>query len=63
MATREDYRVLHSNVYFDLHDLLENAKSEEDFRTGLKKLKVKLAAAMSDKDLEWIEKNIQSLKL
>ena len=60
MATKEDYRVLHSNVYFDISDLLENAKTEEDLRQGLLKLKRKLTAAMSEKDLEWIEKSINS---
>ena len=62
MATRDDYRVLHSNVYFDVNDLLENAKTEEELRMGLRKLKEKLAAAMNEKDLEWIEKRIKNLQ-
>lgn len=54
MPTKEDYRVLQGNFYFEVLDL-EEAKTEEDLRKAVKRLRAKLASTMAKEDIAWIE--------
>ena len=62
MPTRDDYRVLQSGVYYEILDL-ENAKTEEELRRGIKRLKGRLASSMTEKELAWAESQFEKANL
>ena len=50
---RDDYRVLQSGMYFEVLDL-ESAKTEEELRKGVKRLKTRLASSMTKDEIAWV---------